>query len=181
MLQSLAGLPRSLLQGLLLSLLLAPLHPPACQSPLQGVPAPQPVESQAWLPNWLPTQRSPQWTTPHPPMIFPGAPPHCRGLEQEASTPSHALTPTADQPALVNTTQASLVTQACYRSGFTALVPSGTATQCCAGSLGQNSCKCSRLFRAAQVLLPELHSPPKKQGHCYSFRISISEGSESFM
>ena len=69
-LQSLCGRPHSLLQGLLLSLFLAPLHPPACQSPLQGVPAPWLAHLQAWLPNLLPIQRSPQWTPPHLPMLF---------------------------------------------------------------------------------------------------------------
>ena len=74
-LQSLCGLHLSLLQGLLLWLLLAPLHLPACQSPLQEVPAPQCAHPQAWLSSQLPTQRSPHWTPPHTPMIFsPGLP-----------------------------------------------------------------------------------------------------------
>ena len=63
-LQSLCVLPRSLPQGLVLSLLLAPRRPPACQAPLQAVPAPQPAHPQAWLPNQLPTPTSPQWTRP---------------------------------------------------------------------------------------------------------------------
>ena len=63
-LQSLWGLPRSLLQGLLLSLLPAPLGRPACQSPLQAGQAPQPAHPQAWFPSLLPTPTSPQWTQP---------------------------------------------------------------------------------------------------------------------
>ena len=70
MLQSLCGLHLSLLQGLLLWLLLAPLHPPACQSPLQAVLAPQRPYPQACLPSQLPTQRSPQWTPPRLLTIF---------------------------------------------------------------------------------------------------------------
>uniref|UniRef100_A0A9L0SQV7 Uncharacterized protein n=1 Tax=Equus caballus TaxID=9796 RepID=A0A9L0SQV7_HORSE len=56
-----------LLQGLLLhqlalpSLILVPLPPPACQSLLLAVPAPQPAHLQAWLPSQLLTL-SPPWT-----------------------------------------------------------------------------------------------------------------------
>ena len=75
MLQSLCGLHLSLLQGLLLWPLLAPPHPPACQSPLQGVPAPQHAHPQACLSSQLPTQRSPQRTPTHPPtMVSQGFP-----------------------------------------------------------------------------------------------------------
>ena len=51
-------------------------------------------------------------TTPYTYDFLSRAPPDTRVLEQEASTPSHAPTLTAGQPAMGNTTQANLGTQA---------------------------------------------------------------------
>ena len=141
MLQSLCGLHLSLLQGLLLWLLLAPLHPPACQSPLQGVLAPQCAHPQACLPSHLPKQRSPQRTPTHLPTIV------FQGLPLILEVWNWKLLPhPIPQPLL----QTSLPWATPHRptwghrlhqASLYCLGPSVTATQHCVGSVGQDSSK----------------------------------------
>ena len=141
MLQSLWGLHLSLLQGLLLWPLLAPPHPPACQSPLQGVPTPQHSHPQACLSSQLPTQRSPQRTPTHPPTMV------SQGLPLILEVWNWKLLPHPIPQPLLQASQPWATTHRptwghrLHQASLYCLGPSVTATQHCVGSMGQDSSK----------------------------------------